>query len=136
MNHTQVSGLKIRKRSRFSLQIPSRSMILLVFRRSGWLDGWIEVWIKWIDGPPFLLCPALVWLVCRAPVPDIPISAFQTFISTLALSQIGPTAAFARSFSPNWCGTLSNIHKIICFHDHYLSWAWLNFNYSPALRAE
>ena len=89
-------------------------MILLVFRRSGWMDGWIDiwmewidiwmewidvwmewidVWMEWIDGPPFLLCPALVWLVCRAPVPDIPISAFQTFISTLALSQIGPEPA-------------------------------------------
>ena len=93
MNHTKVSGLKLP-------DIFKIYMILLVFRRSGWMDGWIDVWMEWIDvwmewidGPPFLLCPALVWLVCRAPVPDIPISAFQTFISTLALSQIGPETA-------------------------------------------
>ena len=108
MNHTQVSGLKIRKKEPVQLpDIFKIYMILLVVRRSGWLDGWIDiwmewidvwmewidVWMEWIDGPPFLLCPALVWLVCRAPVPDIPISAFQTFISTLALSQIGPEPA-------------------------------------------
>ena len=86
MNHTKVSGLKLP-------DIFKIYMILLVVRSSGWMVGWIDVWMEWIDGPPFLLCPALVWLVCRAPVPDIPISAFQTFISTLALSQIGPEPA-------------------------------------------
>ena len=94
MNHTQVSGLKIRKKEPVQLpDIFKIYMILLVVRSSGWMVGWIDVWMEWIDGPPFLLCPALVWLVCRAPVPDIPISAFQTFISTLALSQIGPEPA-------------------------------------------
>ena len=94
LNHTQVSGLKIRKKEPVQLpDIFKIYMILLVVRSSGWMVGWIDVWMEWIDGPPFLLCPALVWLVCRAPVPDIPISAFQTFISTLALSQIGPEPA-------------------------------------------
>ena len=60
-----------------------------------------------MDGPPFpwaALVGSPLWCGCCAVQADIPISAFQTFISTLALSQIGPSPAFSGSFSPNWRG--------------------------------
>ena len=63
------------------------------------LDGWASFSL---DSP--------LWCGCCAVQADIPISAFQTFISTLALSQIGPSPAFSRSFSPNWC-----FYKILMF---------------------
>ena len=45
MSHTQVSGLKIRKKEPVQLpDIIKIYMILLVVRWPGWMDGWMYGW--------------------------------------------------------------------------------------------
>ena len=85
--------------------------------------------IFWTDGPPF---PWTALSARRSGVAalhqaNIPISAFQTFISTLALSQIGPPPThppvFSRSFSPNWlCGRL--LPNSYVFHPCLVFQSW------------